>query len=821
MNAPRLVLCLAVLGGLSFGRLSAGEPRPRTDTFGDVLPDRAFARLGTTRLQLGDSPSSLAYSPDGKLFAAGCSYEGRIVVWSMPSGRKLHEFQVGKNHPAWSVFSGDGASFACLSGVKSLLWDMKTGKELPVAEGAEGLFGTPAFAPDSKSIAGTTRSGDLRLWSLPDGKEIRVLKGVKGRIWALAFPGREKLLALARDGETLAVWDALRGQRLHEPVDAGTTIRQFALSPDGKHFAFETRSRIISVRSVADGKERYRLDGPTQDIYDLSFSADGGSLAVSSRDTTVRVWDVATGKERSKCETTPGGLPIVALSPDGKTLATGGPNHPHAVLFWDTATGRRRNDFPGHTGPIYSLAFSPDGKQVATASWLRGDSEVRLWDAGSGRLLREITAHDGGVAAVAFSPDGKRLATGGWWNGQKVKIWNPETGKELQTFTGHAAGVTHLAFSSDGKRLASGDAYYNDMGEHEGRVHVWDLVARKQLTVLSGHKGAVQGVEFDLDGATVFVAANGFYGYDLASGAQIGEPLHPRDRVECFAFSPDRKILLTVTARASGPQLTELATGQSILDLKVGACGLAALSPDGRFLALGIENEVRLFDRANGEKCLTLRGIHGVVATLAFSPNGRVLTAAGTEDTSALLWDVADLSKRPLPSAKKADAATLDRWWASLKEADAAEADRAGWALVGNPEQTVARAKASLQPVAAADAKRLAKLVADLDSDQFETRERASQDLETLGETAGDALREALRNKPSAEQWRRIEDLLARLKGKPIGGEWLRATRAVAVLERIGTPEARDVLKMLAGGAPGALLTRDAREALKRLDRRK
>jgi hypothetical protein len=60
-----------------------------------------------------------------------------------------------------------------------------------------------------------------------------------------------------------------------------------------------------------------------------------------------------------------------------------------------------------------------------------------------------------------------------------------------------------------------------------------------------------------------------------------------------------------------------------------------------------------------------------------------------------------------------------------------------------------------------------------------------------------------------------LGDLLGRLNGK--SGEWVRAVRAVAVLEQIGTPEARQVLEALARGAPDALLTQDAQAALGRL----
>jgi len=49
--------------------------------------------------------------------------------------------------------------------------------------------------------------------------------------------------------------------------------------------------------------------------------------------------------------------------------------------------------------------------------------------------------------------------------------------------------------------------------------------------------------------------------------------------------------------------------------------------------------------------------------------------------------------------------------------------------------------------------------------------------------------------------------------------EDVRGVRAVAILERIGTAEARAVLEEITQGAPGARLTEEAREALRYLAR--
>jgi hypothetical protein len=48
----------------------------------------------------------------------------------------------------------------------------------------------------------------------------------------------------------------------------------------------------------------------------------------------------------------------------------------------------------------------------------------------------------------------------------------------------------------------------------------------------------------------------------------------------------------------------------------------------------------------------------------------------------------------------------------------------------------------------------------------------------------------------------------------------LRQLRAIEVLERAGTAQAKKILSKLAGGAPDARLTREAKAALERLTRK-
>ncbi len=127
--------------------------------------------------------------------------------------------------------------------------------------------------------------------------------------------------------------------------------------------------------------------------------------------------------------------------------------------------------------------------------------------------------------------------------------------------------------------------------------------------------------------------------------------------------------------------------------------------------------------------------------------------------------------------------------------------------------------RARLKPAPAVDRERVRRLIADLDSDEFATRDNAGQELEKLGDSALGPCEAALAAKPSLEARRRLEAITGRLRGlwdKP-DPERLRTLRALEALELCGTAEAREVLSSLAKGADGAPVTERAKAALGRI----
>jgi len=200
------------------------------------------------------------------------------------------------------------------------------------------------------------------------------------------------------------------------------------------------------------------------------------------------------------------------------------------------------------------------------------------------------------------------------------------------------------------------------------------------------------------------------------------------------------------------------------------------------------------------------------VNQVAISPDGKKV-AAVLDDGSVTCFPL-----DPPPQDKPApaiDDKAFGRLWADLAGEDGEQAYSAVRTMSQAADAAPSFLGKRLRP-----ARSLSQMIADLDADDFDRREAASKQLAAAGAGVAPALRKALEEKPSAEARARIEKLLN------AGDNWivtdpdtLRALRAIWVLQKIGTPEARAVLEDLAKGAPEVRQTQEAKAALDFLDK--
>ena len=181
-----------------------------------------------------------------------------------------------------------------------------------------------------------------------------------------------------------------------------------------------------------------------------------------------------------------------------------------------------------------------------------------------------------------------------------------------------------------------------------------------------------------------------------------------------------------------------------------------------------------------------------------------------------LVWDLGYSTWPVRPATAELDRKDLDALWSDLAD-DALKAQRAVQVLAAAPAQAVPMLRQRLRPATVVDDKRIEQWLTDLDSDDFSTRQSATRELASLYERIEPRLRRALQDRPSLEMRRRLEQILE--TPYRLGSEALRLLRSVAVLERIGTAEARRILEKLSDGVD-ARETRAAKAALVRLQHR-
>jgi WD40 repeat protein len=646
------------------------------------------------------------------------------------------------------------------------LWDVRSGRELRQFPGDRDALSSVAFDPSGQRLAVGSHLGNIHVWDVALGKLLWQRGDLKD-VADLAFSADGKTLTAMGGGadkqqnRVFTRWDATTGEERGRST-AQEDAYIGALAPDGSSYASPTADgKVIRLLDPANGQELRRTEGEADWPAYTAFSGDGRLLTATSRDGVVRVWETASGKQRHRLTGLPKGILHIALSRDGTILAETGFRE-QTIHLWDLGTARELHAFGGHrVGPL-DLAFLDEGRAVGTASanWsevyppLKGtDWSLRRWEVASGKELG-VTRHDlgGELRLSAFSPDGNLLATVihdgtlRLWDvraGQELRAWKVPT-SEVRSVSGTQvekfprAAISEPAFSYDGKTM---------FAAHGPLVVRWDVATGQEFPSLKTPATSPFTRCFPApDGQTLLMADPDTHNprlflLELTSGRTLQEirtALNPRSTC---AFSPDGKTLAVGGVVVS---LWEVSSGQGRGRLEGdGACGLA-FSPDGRLLAVaqGPTPTLRLWHLASGRPLGGLSAELDGLGALRFSPDGRRLAVAEAGNT-ALVCDVAGLLREPLPAPAKLSAADLEALWDELSGTDGAQAYRAIQRLAAAPEGAPFLKRRRLRPPEP-DERRLARLVADLDADEFAGREGASRELAGLGLKAEATLRRAL-----------------------------------------------------------------------------
>lgn len=603
---------------------------------------------------------TLAFDPSGERLAVGLR-NGTIELWRMLDGDMLASATAHTERVTDMAFSPDGDLLISGSWDDTVrLWDVTDHElaSLRVLSGHENGVWSVAFSPDGQWIASGAGDGSIRLWGAAEGTLQRTLSGHTNTVWALAFSPDGQTLASASHDTTVRLWSVPEGLILSTLTEHDEAVLSVAFSPDGTLLASGSDDDTVRLWQVSDGSLVYTMTGHTNWIEESVFSPDGEAIASASSDGTIRFWDPATGTQTEMIDRYSSLMFIVAFSADGRALATTGQND--EVWVWPAGGGLPLR-LSGHTADVTDIAFSPDGSLLASAS---NDNTVRLWNAVNGELIAALDDHAGFVLSIAFSPDGELLASGG--ADDHVRLWRASDGELLNTLSGHTDWVRKVVFSPDGALLAS--------ASDDETVRLWRVADGALLRTLSGHTDWVRQIAFSPDGALLASAADDdTVRLWRVSDGQLAHELDQPGPFGDLAFSPNGLLLATASGEgavglwrlgsilsAGTPPPPTLSITPSIptttsfpttipAPLALTTVPLAghrdtvtdlAFSLDGRLLAsASVDSSVRLWNVEQGQQVTMLFDYAGRYWGVAFSPDGRLL-ASTSDDGILRLWGI-------------------------------------------------------------------------------------------------------------------------------------------------------------------------------------
>jgi WD40 repeat protein len=358
----------------------------------DMVRQRQLQSLKRSEA-VGDLPmevaSSLAFSPDGKLLAAGSEVGMHIAVWDTANGR---ETRVLGSHavPVFAMaLSHDGKRIASTNiwDCAGIIWDTASGRELFTVGDDTQSATAIAFAPDGKTLAAAADKNSIQILDSANGHILGDLSGHTAAIRSVAFAPNGKTLASAGDDKTVRLWDTAARRPTHTLQGHLDSVEAVAFSADGKILASGSFDKTVRLWSAASGQPIATLRGHTNMVWSVAFAPKGMLLASGGEDGTVRLWDAGTGRAVRTINVRGNIARALAFSPDGNELAVGSWNH--TVQLFDVANGGSRGMLSGLSGFVSSLAYTPDGKVLVAGSM---DGAIREWTIPDGRERAALIA---------------------------------------------------------------------------------------------------------------------------------------------------------------------------------------------------------------------------------------------------------------------------------------------------------------------------------------------------------------------------------------------------------------------------------------------
>lgn len=253
------------------------------------------------------------------------------------------------------------------------------------------------------------------------------------------------------------------------------------------------------------------------------------------------------------------------------------------------------------TSAVIAMAASPWTSLLAVA----GQKQILLYDTDSRELAGILPYPEGYARSLKFSANGSLLVMGGGRGGKigHAIVWDVKTGKRVTEIGKEFDQVMSADISPDHRKVV--------LATNTKKVKCFDVANGEQLYLITKHTEWVTGTQFSPDGVLLATAdRNGnVFVWEADNGGEFYNLGQHAGSVTDLAWRADSNILASCSADGT-ISTWEMKTGKRVANWSAhGKVQSVAFTPDGKVLTCGADGNTALWD-INGSRIQQAQSIH-------------------------------------------------------------------------------------------------------------------------------------------------------------------------------------------------------------------
>ena len=621
-----------------------------------------------------ENVESIQFSADGHLNVISKLGRGSKLYefhsWIIDARRVIHEGGFpASNSPTIVAFVPDGSLFVVGYSYGTVrLFDnggRLRGEKLLHPRSVIAL----AISADGKTLVSSCYHGNLYVWDLPklERRKTLQLKGVRATSLAVTRDGKRLVSAHKKtkdNYDALASWDLEAGRKLYTFLqgtsDRNPELGSVAISDDLSIVACWVDDHV-QVWDGNTGQSRCNLR-TRDDHYSFSLEKHGTAVTPDGK-WLVRLESLKNSNSRIVLYDTHTWQPVrflvdvslpveaVCISHDGGLVSCRGKE---GIQVWNLSVEHRGKDvqdigadvigplhsFANGRKPVLKVTFSPSNGFVAGAT----TNHASIWNLKNGTPIDfptlggaiDFSSDDDGMIVVAtpnlYGPTGSILEwSGPEMSSDRLGSRRPNSNFRWLPFTAspkdlHEAKINAIECSADGSWIVSRSL--------DNQVKLWNAASHSLRITLAN-----PALCFAIHPPTKSLITgnpNGRLDIWSMSGKLKRKGYGPKGKVYVVRSSGNGKQM--ASWGTDGLYVWEWKNTPLKIDRPVVPVRDLAFSPDGRLLAVADEsNHVFLFDVATRKLTHRFEGHEASVNSLSFSSDGKLL-ASGSDDMTVKIW---------------------------------------------------------------------------------------------------------------------------------------------------------------------------------------